>query len=312
MTGPRAPQAPEPDRDEVDRGEPAPDESAPQVRETDDTGAEGEGVDPQEAEVEDEVAESFRSSVEEGAERLHRSWRALITTGLFGGLEIGVGILAFLAVLDETGSHLLAGLAFGIGLVALLLAHSELFTEGFLLPVMAVFAGRGTVGQLLTLWGVGLVTNLIGGWVFMWIVVQAFPDFGPLLTETARHFVDTPLGAEAVALSLLGGIVITLLTRMHQGTDSDMVRVLASLMAGFLLAGLSLFHSVLDSIIIFGAIHAEGQVGYGQWLQWFWYVVPLNMVGGLVFVTAMRLLRASEMPEAPGPDNRVVEGRGSR
>lgn len=269
----------------------------------------GPGVDPQSAEVEDEVVDSFRGGAEEGAERLHRGTRALVTTGLFGGFEIGVGILAFLAVLEATDSHLLAGLAFGIGLVALLLAHSELFTEGFLLPVVGVFAGRGRVRDLLRLWVVTLVTNLVGGWTFMWLVVWAFPEYDALLTETALHFVETPLGLRAVALSLLGGIVITLLTRMHAGTDSEGVRVFASLAAGFLLAGLSLFHSVLDSILIFGAIHAEGQVTYAQWLAWFWYVVPLNMIGGLVFVTGLRLVRASELPEAPGPDNRLAEGR---
>jgi formate/nitrite transporter FocA (FNT family) len=262
-------------------------------------------VDPAAARVEEEVRESFEATVDKGAERLHRGWRVLITTGLFGGLEIGLGILAYLAVLHETDSHLLGGLAFGIGLVALYLAHSELFTEGFLLPIMALFARRGTVLQLLRLWGLTLVTNLIGGWVFMWLVVRAFPEFDELLTETARHFVDAPLTLRAVALSLLGGIVITVLTRMQEGTESDGVKIVAAFAAGFLLAGLSLFHSVLDSIIIFGAIHAEGSVSYAEWFTWFWYVVPLNVLGGLVFVTALRLVRASELPEAPGPDNRV-------
>ncbi|MFK5635458.1 MULTISPECIES: formate/nitrite transporter family protein [unclassified Ornithinimicrobium] len=270
-------------------------------------------VDPAAVRVEEEVVESFRGTVEKGAERLHRSWRVLITTGLFGGMEIGLGILAYLAVLHETDNHLLAGLAFGIGLVALYLAHSELFTEGFLLPIMALFARRGTTLQLLRLWGVTLLTNLVGGWVFMWLVVQAFPEFGEVLTERARHFVDAPLDVRAVALSLLGGIVITVLTRMQEGTDSDGVKVVAAFSAGFLLAGLSLFHSVLDSIIIFGAIHAEGSVSYAEWLAWFWYVVPLNVLGGLVFVTALRLVRASELPEAPGPDNRVEkEGSDAR
>lgn len=207
--------------------------------------------------------------------------------------------------MDKTDNHLLAGLAFGIGFVALYLAHSELFTEGFLLPVMALFARRGTVLQLMRLWGVTLVTNLVGGWVFIWVVARAFPEYGQLLTERARHFVDAPLDLRAVALSLLGGIVITVLTRMQQGTESDGVKVVAAFSAGFLLAGLSLFHSVLDSIIIFGAIHAEGSVSYAEWLGWFWYVVPLNVLGGVVFVTAMRLVRASELPEAPGPDGRV-------
>lgn len=276
-------------------------------RHTDDKVAEDQDgkVDPAAAHVEEEIEESFRATVETGAARLHRGWRALITTGIFGGLEIGLGVLAYLAVLHQTDNHLLAGLAFGIGFVALYLAHSELFTEGFLLPIMALFAGRGTVLQLVRLWAVSLVTNLIGGWLFMWVVANAFPEFGGLLTESARHFVDAPLDLRAVSLSLLGGAVITVLTRMQQGTDSDGVKVVAAFSAGLLLAGLSLFHSVLDSILIFGAMHAEGSVSYVEWLGWFWYVVPLNMLGGLIFVTALRLVRASEMPEAPGPDNRV-------
>ena len=52
-------------------------------------------------------------------------------------------MVALLAVYAETGSHLLAGLAFSIGFIALLLARSELFTEGFLVPVTAVVAGTG-------------------------------------------------------------------------------------------------------------------------------------------------------------------------
>lgn len=288
--------------------------SDPDARPTDDKVAEDRAghVDPAAARAETEVVESFQGTADEGAERLHRGWRALITTGFFGGMEVGLGVLAYLAVLHETDNHLLAGLAFGIGLVALYLAHSELFTEGFLLPIMALFAGRGTVLQLLRLWGVTLVTNLAGGWVFMWLVAQAFPEFGEVMTESARHFVDAPLDLRAVTLSLLGGIVITILTRMQQGTGSDGVKVVAAFAAGFLLAGLSLFHSVLDSIIIFGAIHAQGSVSYAEWLAWFWYVVPLNLLGGLVFVTALRLVRASELPEAPGPDNRVQkEGSGT-
>ena len=71
--------------------------------------------------------------------------RNVLVTGFFGGIEVGLGIMAYLAVLHETGNHLLAGLAFSIGLIALLLAHSELFTENFLMPVAAVVAKEGSV-----------------------------------------------------------------------------------------------------------------------------------------------------------------------
>jgi hypothetical protein len=48
--------------------------------------------------VEDELAESFDKTVSEGAERLHRTWRVTLITGFFGGLEVGLGVLAYLAV----------------------------------------------------------------------------------------------------------------------------------------------------------------------------------------------------------------------
>jgi Formate/nitrite family of transporters len=100
------------------------------------------------APVEDQVVRAFDKIVDEGAQRLHRSWREVLTTGLAGGLEVATGVVALLAVYAATGSHLLAGLAFSIGFIALMLAKSELFTEGFLVPVTAVVAGRAGVGQL--------------------------------------------------------------------------------------------------------------------------------------------------------------------
>jgi formate/nitrite transporter FocA (FNT family) len=102
--------------------------------------------------MEDELAEAFDTIVSEGAQRLHRTWREVITTGLAGGLEVATGVLALFAVVAETRSHLLGGIAFSIGFVALLLARSELFTEGFLVPVTAVVAKRASWPQLGKLW----------------------------------------------------------------------------------------------------------------------------------------------------------------
>ncbi|MFP7761711.1 formate/nitrite transporter family protein [Marisediminicola sp. LYQ85] len=245
--------------------------------------------------VEDELAESFDNTITEGAERLQRTWRGILITGFFGGLEVGLGVMAYLAVLDQTGDHLLAGLAFSIGLVALMLAHSELFTENFLMPVAAVVAREGTVGQLVKLWGGTLVMNLAGGWVFMWLVVQAFPQWHDTLVESARHFTDAPFGLQSIVLAILGGSTITLMTRMQQGTDSEVAKIVATVIGGFLLAGLQLFHSILDSLLIFGAIQSGASISYLDWHAWFGYTLLFNMLGGLVLVTALRLLRTKEL-----------------
>jgi formate/nitrite transporter FocA (FNT family) len=247
------------------------------------------------APAEDELSEAFDTIVSEGAQRLHRTWREILTTGFAGGLEVATGVLAFFAVVHETGSHLLGGLAFSIGFIALLLARSELFTEGFLVPVTAVVAGRASAGQLAKLWGGTLVANLAGGWLVTWLIISAFPQLGRTAVESATTFVDAPLTIRAVCLALLAGSTMTLMTRMQHGTTSDPAKIVAAVGGGVLLAGLSLFHSILDSLIIFAGIHAGGPFGYGDWLAWFWYTALLNMAGGLLVVTVLRLLRSKDL-----------------
>ncbi|MDJ0316269.1 MULTISPECIES: formate/nitrite transporter family protein [Arthrobacter] len=248
-----------------------------------------------EAPVEEELETSFERIVEEGAQRLHRTWSSVLVTGLFGGIEVGLGVMAYLAVEHATGNKLLAGLAFGIGFIALLLAKSELFTEGFLVPLAAVAAKEARMGQLLKLWGGTLVANLAGGWIIMWLVMQAFPEWRATVVESASQYALAPLSVQTAALAILGGSTITLMTRMQHGTDSMPAKIVAAMGAAFLLAGLPLFHSILDSLIIFGAIQAGAPFGYLEWLSWFWYTVLFNMAGGVLLVTALRLVRSKEL-----------------
>jgi len=245
--------------------------------------------------LEEELELEFEDVVGEGVDRLSRTLRATLITGFLGGVEIGVGVLAYLGVLYETDSQLLAGLAFTIGLIALLLAHSELFTENFLMPIAALVAREGTLGQLAKLWIGTLIANLAGGWVVMWIIVQAFPEWAGVLEESARHYVNEPFGLKLAALAVLGGAVITLMTRMQEGTDSGPVKVVAAVAGGFILAGMQLFHSILDSLLIFGAIQSGADIDAVDYLVWFVPVLLLNLLGGVVLVTVLRIIRTGEL-----------------
>ena len=245
--------------------------------------------------IEDALEQAFNRMVDEGTQRLHRSPREVLVTGFFGGTEVAMGVLAYLSVLLATGNPLLAGLAFSVGFLALLLGRSELFTEGFLVPVTTVVAKRASVAQLLKLWAGTLAANLVGGWLIMWLVMAAFSKLHEQTIESAKHFVEAPLNAESIALALLGGMVITLMTRMQHGTDSMPAKIAAAVAGAFLLAGLQLFHSILDSLLIFGALIAGGtSFGYLDWLSWFGYTVVGNIVGGLALVTLLRLIRSKD------------------
>ena len=148
--------------------------------------------------IEDELEEAFNRMVDEGTQRLHRTWREVLVTGFFGGTEVAMGVLAYLSVLAETHNQLLAGVAFSVGFLALLLGRSELFTEGFLVPVTTVAAKRASVRQLLKLWSGTLVANLVGGWVIMWLIMAAFPKLHDQTVESASHFVTAPLSVQTV------------------------------------------------------------------------------------------------------------------
>lgn len=129
----------------------------------------------------------------------------------------------------------------------------------------------------------------------MWIAVHALPELGATAIESSAVFVDAPLDLQSVCLAFLAGSSITLMTRMQQGAHSETGKIVAAVAGAFVLAGLVLFHSILDSLIIFAGIHAGGPIGYGDWIAWFWYVALLNMAGGLLVVTTLRLVRSKEL-----------------
>jgi len=204
------------------------------------------------ARPEPEVEEAFDRLVAEGVERLERPVPAMISTGLLGGIDVGFGVLAYLIVKEHTGDTLLAGIAFSIGFVALLLARSELFTENFMVPVVAVVARSGTMARLGRLWLITFVTNV------------------------------------------LGGAVITLMTRMQHATQNLGIQIVPAILFGSLLAGGELFHCVLDALFMMGAMFAGADFGVGTAAVAIGWALLGNMVGGVGLVTGLRLLRVPQ------------------
>jgi formate/nitrite transporter FocA (FNT family) len=162
-------------------------------------------------------------------------------------------------------------------------------------PVVTVAAKRATLLQLGKLWSGTLIGNLVGGWLIMWLVVLAFPSFHADLVDSGTHFATAPINGETISLSVLAGAIMTLLTRMQHGTDDMLAKIIAAVAAAFLLAGTQRFHSILDSLLIFGAIHTgDATFGYGSWAKFLLLAVLGNMAGGLGLVTVLRLLRSKD------------------
>lgn len=238
-----------------------------------------------------EVEEAFDRIVDEGCTRLARPFPALLSTGALGGIDIGTGVLAYLLIDHYTGSPVLAGIAFTVGFAALLLARSELFTENFLVPVTAAVSGRGRVRPLLRLWAVTLVMNLAGGWLIVWLILTGLPQLRSVAVSTGTHYAQLGVSLRSFCLAVLAGAVMTLMTRMQHATESLGVQLVPAIVMGALLPIGQLFHCVLDSLFMFAALIAGAPFGYLDWLRGLGWAAFGNLVGGLVLVTAIRLLR---------------------
>lgn len=242
--------------------------------------------------VRDEQLQSaFRQSVDDGQTRLGRSWPNLLATGFIGGIDIGIGVLALLVVEAETGSRVLGALAFGIGFIALTLGRSELFTENFLVPVAAVVSGRSTLWSLVRLWIGTAFANLLGGYVVASLIMGALPGLHDTAVKAARFYPELGIGWTSFSLAMVGGMVITVMTWMERGSESEFGRIVAALGAGFLLAATPLNHVIVVSLEMFAALQVGAPFGYAAWAGVAAWAALGNLVGGLLLVTVLRLIQ---------------------
>ncbi|MBW3562857.1 MAG: formate/nitrite transporter family protein [Actinobacteria bacterium] len=243
---------------------------------------------PRDQVEEDGVESAFRMTVDEGVRRLERGPGALLATGLVGGIDVSVGVFGLLVVLHLTESKVLASLAFSIGFIALTLANSELFTENFLVPIAALVARRQGYYSLGRLWGGTAVTNLVGGWVIAALIISGFPDLRATAVELGAHFVEIGIGWRSLSMAMLGGAIITIMTWMIEGTRSQGAKIVAAVVAGFLLTVGEINHCIVASLEMFAGLIAGASYGYLDWLTVFLWAALGNMIGGIGLVTILR------------------------
>jgi formate/nitrite transporter FocA (FNT family) len=147
------------------------------------------------------------------------------------------------------------------------------------------------VAGLGRLWGSTLVTNLAGGWVVTGLIMAGFPSLRESALTSAGFYIDLGTTWRAFALALVGGMLITLMTHLQHGTESDGVRLVPATVMGFLLGAGQVNHAIVASLFCFAALHAGAPFGYADWFGLFAFAVLGNVVGGLGLVTVLRLLQ---------------------
>lgn len=246
-----------------------------------------------------EPAERVALASAEGARRLDRSWPDLIATGIVGGIDVSVGVIALILILHRTDNEVVASLGFALGFVAIALGRSELITENFLVPVATVNAGIRPFRSLVRLWSGTLVANLVGGLVVTALFAYGWASELEAAVGIGENAMETGIGGVSFVRSMVAGLFITLMTWMQSGVANSVGgRVVAAFGMGFMIIYSHSHHVVVGTFEVAAGIMAGG--------EWTWLELGLripwwllgNLVGGLGFVTVLRLVQARSTQQA--------------
>lgn len=240
-------------------------------------------------------SEIFHRAVEEGERRLDQSMLELVSTSFIAGFTVVFGIVALGivegAVEPQFGevAPVAGALAFGVGLVFLVVGRAELFNENFFDPVATAVEQSGSwlVGPLARLWVVTFVFNLVGGGLLVVVlsVEGALPPSAvEVLTRTGEEIVGRESSAEFVK-AITGGALVALLSFMLAAVNSVGSRITMAYFVGVLLT-LGPFDHVIVTIlhVLFGVL-LGANIGFGTLAETTAVVTAGNLVGGLGLVT---------------------------
>jgi formate/nitrite transporter FocA (FNT family) len=257
-----------------------------------------------------EPSEIFRCAVEEGERRLDQSLLELVSTSFIAGFTVvfGVAALGIVTALVEPAfgeaATVAGALAFGVGIVFLVVGRAELFNENFFDPTAAAADASGTwlLAPLLRLWVVTLAFNLVGGALMVAVlsVEGALPPGAPeVLQRLAEEILRRgPLAGFAKAVT--GGALVALLSFLLAAVNSVGSRITLSYVVGVLLALGPFDHVVVTVLhVLFGALFGV-EVGVLAFAETAAVVTAGNLVGGLGLVTFTHVAQAIGARESGG------------
>ncbi len=234
----------------------------------------------------------------------------LVSTSFIAGFTIVFGIVALgiVEALVEPRfgeiAKITGALAFGVGLVFLVVGRTELFNENFFDPVAAA-ADRSEswmLSSLFRLWAVTLVFNLLGGGLFALIfsVRGALPaGTAEALTAFAEETARQGAGAW-FASAIAGGALVSLLSFLLVAVNGVRTRVTLAYVVGFLLALGPFNHVVVTTLHVFFGILFGANVGFGTLAVMIAVVTAGNLAGGLGLVTLTHITQAMGARESGG------------
>jgi formate/nitrite transporter FocA (FNT family) len=248
-----------------------------------------------------EIHENIRAPA---VEELERPASSLFFSSLAAGMLIGFSFLSMGFVSQyapEPYKHPLASLAYPVGFMFVIMGRSELFTENTLEPVIPLLHERDakTLRQMLRMWGILIVGNLLGALVFGWLLGRTTmiePSMHSSLRDLSRQATEGGFG-DVFYKAIFGGWLIALLAWLLASTVDSIAQLFLIWITTVPISAFHFRHSIAGSVEAFYRV-AVGTAGWGEMLGGF--VAPAllgNAVGGVLLVAIFNYAQVAEEHE---------------
>jgi formate transporter len=252
---------------------------------------------------------------EAGVQKTRLDTWTMFTLAILAGAVIGTGAIFATVVstgLADTGMgygliKLLTGMAFCLGLIAVVVAGAELFTGNNLL-IMAFASGKVSLAALLRNWGIVYVGNFVGSILtaFIILLTRQYMSAGGAVGANALAIANGKCSLDfiqAIALGIMCNALVCLAVWLCFSARSTTDKILAIILpiSAFVASGFE--HSVANMYFISIGLLIKGAAVSGFWktigktaadfsnLTWggffFKNLIPVtigNIIGGVVCV----------------------------
>ena len=151
---------------------------------------------------------------------------------------------------DAPWRHLVDAFGYSFGFIIVILGRQQLFTENTLTVILPLLMHPtlATFGRVARLWGIVLVANLLGSWIFAALLATsgAFePPVVAAMHALSREPMASPFGATVLKAVFAGWLIATMVWLLPSARSA---RLLIVLLVTYVVAAAQLTHIVAGSV----------------------------------------------------------------
>lgn len=240
----------------------------------------------------------LKQQIVTGLVEYRRPTLGLALSSFSAGLDLGFSVLlmaavmtAFRGAVSDALEHVIVSNMYAVGFLLVILGRSELFTEHTALAVLPVLDGRSTLGELMRVWTVVYLGNVVGAALcalaIVWIGHSLDVAAAWAFTSIAESLVDHPwwvILISAIAAGWLMGEVAWLIGAARDTVSQILFVWLITTAIGFL----GLHHVIAGTAEVVAGMLTSPRVGWQQ-LSVFLIASTLgNAIGGVFFVAVIK------------------------